>query len=57
MAADDYKHLATISLRDFENRKQGIAEQLFRSASTIGFFYIVGVLSGGLSPAMRQQCM
>jgi hypothetical protein len=42
MAAADYKHLATISLRNFEDRKQEIAEQLFRSASTIGFFYIVG---------------
>ena len=42
MAAEDYKHLATISLRNFEDRKQEIAEQLFRSASTIGFFYIVG---------------
>ena len=42
MAAEDYKHLATISLRDFEDRKQEIAEQLFRSASTIGFFYIIG---------------
>jgi isopenicillin N synthase-like dioxygenase len=42
MAAEDYKHLATISLKDFEDRKQEIAEQLFRSASTIGFFYIVG---------------
>lgn len=36
-----YDHLATISFANFEERKHEIADQLFRSASTIGFFYIV----------------
>lgn len=36
------REVVTISLADFENRKQEIAEQLHAAAKDVGFFYIAG---------------
>lgn len=37
--------LAVISLKDFEERKHEIAQQLFKSGTHTGFFYIVSQVS------------